>query len=73
MANSRLVNTPFLSRKVIASTVTGALLWVASFFLAHQGFNVSTEVAAEISAVAGTLGAFVGGFVKKELPNVTTD
>ena len=71
--NSKLVNTPFLSRKVIASTVTGAILWVASFALAKFGLDTSAEVAAEVSAVAGTVGAFVGGYAKRELPNVVSE
>ena len=69
----QLVNTPFLSRKVIASTVTGALLFAASAVTTKLGFHLTDEVALSITGLLTAAGTFAGGFVKRELPNVTTE
>ena len=70
---AQLVNTPFLSRKVIASTVTGALLFAASAVTTKLGFHLTDEVALSITGLLTAAGTFAGGFVKRELPNVTTE
>ena len=70
---AELVNTPFLSRKVIASTVTGALMFVASAVTTKLGFHLTDEVALSVTGLLTAAGTFVGGFVKRELPNVTAE
>jgi hypothetical protein len=70
---AQFVNTPFLSRKVIASTVTGALTFVAAWAVTHFALNLSPDVVVSVTGLATAAGTFIGGFVKRELPNVTTD
>lgn len=70
---AEFVNTPFLSRKVIASTVTGALTFLAAWLVTHFALNLDPTVVVAVTGLATAAGTFTGGYVKRELPNVTTD
>lgn len=62
-----------LSRKLLAQGLASALVWIASYVVTRQGWDLDAATAAQVSALASLVGGFAAGWLAREAPELVAD